>query len=43
MRKIRILHTEWSDGWGGQEMRILAEMKGFMAQNFKIAQDDNAC
>ena len=43
MRKIRILHTEWSNGWGGQEMRILAEMKGFMAQNFKIAQDDNAC
>jgi len=23
---IRILHTEWSDGWGGQEIRILGEM-----------------
>ncbi len=23
---IRILHTEWSDGWGGQEIRILNEM-----------------
>ena len=24
---IRVLHTEWSDGWGGQEIRILQEMK----------------
>lgn len=23
---MRILHTEWSDGWGGQEVRILNEM-----------------
>ena len=23
---IRVLHTEWSDGWGGQEIRILNEM-----------------
>ena len=23
---IRVLHTEWSDGWGGQEIRILEEM-----------------
>lgn len=28
---MRILHTEWSDGWGGQERRIVAEMAG-MAQ-----------
>lgn len=27
--KIRVLHTEWSMGWGGQEIRILAEMKAF--------------
>lgn len=26
MNKIRVLHTEWSDGWGGQEIRILNEM-----------------
>lgn len=23
---IRVLHTEWSDGWGGQEIRIINEM-----------------
>lgn len=23
---IRVLHTEWSEGWGGQEMRIIGEM-----------------
>ena len=23
---ISVLHTEWSDGWGGQEIRILGEM-----------------
>lgn len=26
--KLRILHTEWSDGWGGQERRIISEMAG---------------
>lgn len=26
---LRVLHTEWSLGWGGQEIRILAEMKAF--------------
>lgn len=26
---LRILHTEWSLGWGGQEIRILAEMEAF--------------
>jgi glycosyltransferase involved in cell wall biosynthesis len=24
-----LLHTEWSSGWGGQEIRILAECKAF--------------
>lgn len=28
-RPLRILHTEWSLGWGGQEIRILSEMKAF--------------
>ena len=28
MRDItRVLHTEWSDGWGGQEIRIINEIK----------------
>ena len=27
MKKISLLHTEWSDGWGGQEIRILSESK----------------
>lgn len=26
MSEIRVLHTEWSDGWGGQEIRIINEM-----------------
>ncbi|QKF65082.1 glycosyltransferase family 4 protein [Campylobacter corcagiensis] len=25
MKKIKVLHTEWSDGWGGQEIRIINE------------------
>lgn len=25
---LRILHTEWSDGWGGQERRVVSEMRG---------------
>ncbi|WP_281950395.1 glycosyltransferase [Nitrosophilus kaiyonis] len=26
-KKIKVLHTEWSDGWGGQEIRIINEME----------------
>jgi len=26
MKSVRVLHTEWSDGWGGQEIRIISEM-----------------
>ena len=25
-KAIKVLHTEWSDGWGGQEIRIINEM-----------------
>jgi glycosyltransferase involved in cell wall biosynthesis len=25
-KAIKVLHTEWSDGWGGQEIRIIEEM-----------------
>lgn len=27
MKKIKVLHTEWSSGWGGQEIRIISEME----------------
>ena len=26
VKTIKVLHTEWSDGWGGQEIRIINEM-----------------
>ena len=26
LKPIKVLHTEWSDGWGGQEIRIIGEM-----------------
>lgn len=26
-RRLRIVHTEWSNGWGGQEIRILEEAR----------------
>ncbi|MDA8382275.1 MAG: glycosyltransferase [Betaproteobacteria bacterium] len=29
---MRILHTEWSDGWGGQEHRIISEIVGMRAR-----------
>ena len=25
-KSIKVLHTEWSDGWGGQEIRIINEI-----------------
>ena len=33
---IRVLHTEWSDGWGGQEIRILAESKAFIDKGYEM-------
>lgn len=33
---IKILHTEWSGGWGGQEIRILTEMKGMRERGFWV-------
>ncbi len=35
-RVIKILHTEWSDGWGGQEIRILAESNAFIKKGYEI-------
>jgi len=33
---VRILHTESSLGWGGQEMRIVAEAAGFVARGAEV-------
>ena len=33
---MKILHTEWSDGWGGQEIRILAESLAFIKKGYEI-------
>ena len=34
--KIRVLHTEWSDGWGGQEIRIINEMKALREEGIGV-------
>lgn len=36
MKTIRVLHTEWSDGWGGQEIRILGEMLAVREQGVEV-------
>jgi glycosyltransferase involved in cell wall biosynthesis len=33
---MKILHTEASAGWGGQELRILAEMQGLRARGHQL-------
>lgn len=33
---MRIVHTEASCGWGGQEMRILSEARGLMARGHEV-------
>ncbi|HEY6898678.1 MAG TPA: glycosyltransferase [Rhodocyclaceae bacterium] len=33
---MKILHTEWSDGWGGQERRILLECDGLRARGHTV-------
>jgi glycosyltransferase involved in cell wall biosynthesis len=35
-RKYTVLHTEWSDGWGGQEHRILNEMLGMQRRGHRV-------
>ena len=32
---LHILHTEASKGWGGQELRVLAELEGFAARGHR--------
>lgn len=31
-----ILHTEWSNGWGGQEIRILEECRGMAERSHRV-------
>ncbi len=33
---MRILHTEASQGWGGQEIRILSEASGLIARGHDV-------
>ena len=33
---IKVLHTEWSDGWGGQEIRIINEMLLMQELGFEV-------
>ncbi|MGV6851505.1 MAG: glycosyltransferase family 4 protein [bacterium] len=35
-RKLRIIHTESSCGWGGQEIRILNEARGFLQRGHQV-------
>src|SRR6476659_4793770 len=35
-RPLRILHTEASVGWGGQEIRILSEARGLMDRGHDV-------
>lgn len=36
MKPLRILHTEWSNGWGGQEIRILSECRGLAGRGHRV-------
>lgn len=33
---MRILHTEWSDGWGGQERRVMADLTGMTRRGHQV-------
>lgn len=33
---MRILHTEWSDGWGGQERRIMSDLVGMAGRGHRV-------
>ena len=35
-KTIRVLHTEWSNGWGGQEIRIINEMLAVREQGVEV-------
>jgi len=33
---MKVLHTEWSEGWGGQEIRIINEMKALRKEGVEL-------
>ena len=33
---MKVLHTEWSDGWGGQEIRIINEMVAIREEGIEV-------
>ena len=35
-KTVKVLHTEWSDGWGGQEIRIINEMLAVREQGVEV-------
>ena len=35
--KLHIVHTEASQGWGGQEIRIINESQGMIARGHKVS------
>jgi glycosyltransferase involved in cell wall biosynthesis len=37
MEPLNIIHSEWSNGWGGQEIRILTECLGMAARGHQVA------
>jgi len=37
MGRLNIMHSEWSNGWGGQEIRILGECQGMAARGHRVA------
>jgi len=36
MKRLRLIHTESSCGWGGQELRVLAESAGMAARGHEV-------
>jgi len=36
MTQLTVLHTEWSDGWGEQEIRIITEMKAVRERGVRV-------
>lgn len=34
--RIKVLHTEWSDGWGGQEIRIINEILAIRNEGLEV-------
>jgi glycosyltransferase involved in cell wall biosynthesis len=33
---MRVLHTEWSDGWGGQERRVMSDLVGMRERGHQV-------